>query len=125
MHLLEILEHLKERAKKLKTEIMVISLAFKDKRTPLTAKVIIGATICYALSPIDIIPDFIPVVGYLDDLILLPAMIVLAVKLIPVDLLEDCRSRVKEGAAINKKMGWIAAIIIILFWIGLISLILF
>lgn len=123
--MLKILDQLKERAKKLKNEIIVISLAFKDERTPLTAKAIIGITVCYALSPIDIIPDFIPIVGYLDDLILLPAMIMLAIKLIPADLLEDCRNRVKEGIAVNKKIGWIAAIIIVLFWIGLISLILF
>lgn len=73
----------KERAEKLKTELPALFLALKDRDTPLTAKIFAGVTIAYALSPVDLIPDFIPVLGYLDDLLLLPALVALTVKLIP------------------------------------------
>ena len=73
---------LKERAQSLKRDIPAVLLALKDKDTPISAKVLAGITVCYALSPVDLIPDFIPVLGYLDDLILLPALIALTVKLV-------------------------------------------
>lgn len=82
---------LKKRAQKLKTDIPAIFLALKDKDTPLPAKVFAGLTIAYALSPVDLIPDFIPVLGYLDDVILLPALVSLTVKFIPGDVLEKNR----------------------------------
>ena len=69
---------LKERADKLKTDIPAVFLALKDKKTPLIAKLFAGITVVYALSPIDLIPDFLPVIGYLDDLIILPLLVVLA-----------------------------------------------
>ena len=69
---------LKERAKKLKTDIPAIFLALKDHETPLLAKIFAGITVIYALSPIDLVPDFIPVLGYLDDLILLPMFAAIA-----------------------------------------------
>ncbi len=75
--------NLKERAKKLKTDIPALFLALKDKETPILAKVFAAITVLYALSPIDLIPDFIPIFGYLDDVILLPGMIALTIKLIP------------------------------------------
>lgn len=82
---------LKERAKKLKTDIPAVFLALKDKETPLVAKLFAWCTVAYALSPIDLIPDFIPVLGYLDDVILLPALVALTVKLIPEDIMERNR----------------------------------
>jgi Uncharacterized conserved protein len=88
-------EKLKARAEALKNEVLALSLALKNRRTPLLAKILIGLTVSYALSPIDLIPDFIPVLGYLDDLIVLPALIALSIKLIPRDVLADCRARVK------------------------------
>ncbi len=69
--------NLKERANKLNTDIPAVFLALKHRRAPVLAKVIAAVTVCYALSPIDLIPDFIPILGYLDDVILLPALIVL------------------------------------------------
>ena len=69
--------NLKERANKLNTDIPAVFLALKYRRTPVLAKVIVAVTVCYALSPIDLIPDFIPILGYLDDVILLPDLIVL------------------------------------------------
>ena len=113
---------LKEKARHLKNEIIAISLAFKDERTPLIAKIMIGLTISYALSPIDLIPDFIPVLGYLDDLIILPIMIMISIKLIPTDVLLECRIRAKENYKLNKKIGLISAILIVLIWIGLLGL---
>jgi uncharacterized membrane protein YkvA (DUF1232 family) len=84
---------LKERAQSLKRDIPAVFLALKDKDTPISAKVLAGITVCYALSPVDLIPDFIPVLGYLDDLILLPALIALTVKLIPGEVWERNRAR--------------------------------
>ena len=80
--------NLKERAQQLKIEIPAVFLCLKHKRTPLSAKILAGITLLYALSPIDLIPDFIPVLGYLDDVILLPALIALTIKLVPQDVFE-------------------------------------
>lgn len=75
--------HLKEWAQNLKKDIPAIFLCLKDRDTPLIAKVFAGVTVAYALSPIDLVPDFIPVLGYLDDIILLPVLVVLTLKFIP------------------------------------------
>ena len=114
-------EKLKARAEALKNEVLALSLALKDRRTPLLAKILIGLTVSYALSPIDLIPDFIPVLGYVDDLIVLPALIAISIKLIPPAILTDCRARVKDGYTINKTLGWIAASLIVLFWAAVIG----
>ena len=78
---------LKERAAALKTDIPAVFLALKAKETPLIAKIAAGITVAYALSPIDLIPDFVPILGYLDDVILLPALVSLTLKLIPSDIM--------------------------------------
>ena len=92
--------NLKERAKKLKTDIPAIFLALKDKETPIIAKIFAGITVAYALSPIDLIPDFIPVLGYLDDVILLPAFVALTIKFIPNDILEKKRKLSERECAL-------------------------
>ena len=84
---------LKDRAKQLKTDIPAVFIALKDKKTPWYAKVLAAITVAYALSPIDLLPDFIPVLGYLDDMILLPALVALTVKFIPKDVFEQCRTQ--------------------------------
>jgi uncharacterized membrane protein YkvA (DUF1232 family) len=122
---MKIFESLKQRATQLKNEILALGQAFKDERTPLLAKILVGLTLSYAVSPIDIIPDFIPVLGYLDDLIILPALIALSIKLLPKEGLEDCRAKVKDGYIISRKMGWIAASLILLFWAEIIGLLIF
>ena len=81
----------KEKARRLTKDIRVLYLAFNDQRTPWYAKVLTGAVVVYALSPIDLIPDFIPVIGYLDDLIIVPAGIYLALKMIPRELIQEYR----------------------------------
>lgn len=109
--------NLKERAKKLKMDIPAIFLALKDKETPIIAKIFAGITVAYALSPIDLIPDFIPVLGYLDDVILLPAFVALTIKFIPNDILEKNR-KLSEGMWENgKPKKWYYAIPIVLIWI--------
>lgn len=115
---------LKNKSKALKTEIIAIYLSMRDNRTPVWAKIMIILTISYAFSPIDVIPDFIPILGYLDDLIILPLMITATIKLIPKEVLAECRIKAKESMNVNKKWGIFAAIIIILLWGGFIAFIL-
>jgi len=84
---------LKAVGRNLKREIQVYRLVLKDHRTPRLAKILLGLTVGYAVLPFDIIPDFIPVIGQLDDLIIVPALIILALKLIPKEVVEECRIR--------------------------------
>lgn len=113
----EFILKVKERAKKIKADIPAVFLALKDKDTPVTAKVFAGVTVVYALSPIDLVPDFIPVLGYLDDVILLPALIALTIKFIPKDIWERNR-RLAEGLWENgKPKRWYYAIPIVLIWL--------
>ena len=110
----------KDRARALKTEIYALILAYRDPRTPWYAKAWALVVAAYALSPIDLIPDFIPVLGYLDDLVLLPLGIALAVKLIPAEVMADARlaATKAEGGAIGKA----GAVVIALIWLTLLGL---
>lgn len=116
--------NLKERAKKLKMDIPSIYLALKDKDTPVSAKIFAGITVAYALSPIDLIPDFIPVLGYLDDVILLPMLVALTIKLIPADILERNRQQAEGLWENGKPKKWYYAFPIVVFWIIVICFIL-
>ena len=109
----------KTRAKRLKTEIHALYLAARDPRTPWYAKVLAAFVIGYALSPIDLIPDFIPVLGYLDDLVVVPAGITLLIRLIPTAVLQECREKA-QSQLISIRRNWIAGIIIVLIWLLLI-----
>ena len=115
--------NLKERAKKLKTDIPAILLALKDKETPIVAKIFAGITVAYALSPVDLVPDFIPVLGYLDDVILLPMLVALTIKFIPEDALERNRKQSEGMWKDGKPKKWYYAIPIVIFWILLVCLI--
>lgn len=115
---------LKARAKKLKTDIPALFLALKDKNTPILAKAFAGITIFYALSPIDLVPDFIPVLGYLDDVILLPMLVALTIKFIPKDVIERNRKQSEGMWKDGKPKKWYYAIPIVLVWIVIIALIL-
>lgn len=114
---------LKERAKKLKYDIPAVFIAMKKKETPVIAKILAGITVAYALSPIDLIPDFIPVLGYLDDVVLLPALIALTVKLVPDDVFERCRIEAENLWSDGKPKKWYYAVPIILIWLFIIWLI--
>ena len=114
--------NLKERAGKLKTDLPALFLALKDRETPVLAKVFAGIAVAYALSPVDLIPDFIPVLGYLDDVILLPVLIVITMKLIPAHVLERCRKQSEGMWKESKPKKWVYAIPIILLWLVIIAL---
>jgi len=115
--------NLKERAEKLKIDIPALFIALKDKNTPFIAKILAGFTVAYALSPIDLIPDFIPVSGYLDDLILLPLFVALTIKFIPKDILEKSRKQALEIWKDGKPEKWYYSIPIIIVWILLLCFI--
>ena len=85
------IESIRQWARRIKQDAVMLWFAYRDPRTPTLPKLICMLAVAYALSPIDLIPDFIPVLGYLDDAILLPAMIWLAVRLLPVSVVNDCR----------------------------------
>lgn len=121
---MRLIKKLKDKAKELKTEVIAIYLSMRDSRTPVFAKIMIVLTISYAFSPIDLIPDFIPILGYLDDLIILPLMITASIRLIPNEVLVECRIKAKENIQVNKKLGIYSAIFIILLWIGVIVFVL-
>lgn len=108
------------KAKQLKSETQVLMIAYKDERTPFSAKILIGLTVGYLLSPIDLIPDFIPVLGLLDDLIIVPLLISLSIKLIPAIVLADARQTIKSNSQILNKNNWLFGILIIMIWLLLI-----
>ncbi len=116
-------DKLKERAKQLKTDVPAVFLALKDKRTPWYAKIIAAIVVVYALSPIDLIPDFIPVLGYLDDLVILPALITWCVRCIPKDVFDECRNRAVGLWGSGKPKAWYYAIPFVLIWVAVIALI--
>lgn len=116
---------LTERAQKLKTDVPAIFLALKEKQTPWYAKILALTVVVYALSPIDLIPDFIPVLGYLDDIIILPALIALCIRMIPRDVFENCRARAEGIWSEGKTQKWYYAIPFLLIWIAVILLIVF
>lgn len=110
------LKKIKAWAKRLKRQIFILYYACKDDRVPWYAKVFIACVVAYAFSPIDLIPDFIPILGYLDDVILLPIGIMLALKMIPKDILSECEVKAKELEGKSKPRNWIAGSIIVLIW---------
>lgn len=113
----KIFENWKQRAKQLKIETYALYLAYKDPRTPWYAKIFAACVVGYAFSPIDLIPDPIPILGYLDDLILIPVGVVLALKMIPSPVLVECREKAQVVVNQGKPINRIAAGIIIGIWL--------
>ena len=110
----------KGRVQRLKTEVYALYLAYRDPRTPWYAKIVVALVVGYALSPIDLIPDFVPVLGYLDDLLLLPLGILLALRLIPAEVMAECRARAAEmHNRPESRFGWALVVAIWLMMIGL------
>ena len=107
---------LKERAKQLKRDVPATFLALKNKKTPWYAKAVAAITVAYALSPIDLVPDFIPILGYLDDLIVLPLLVALTVRLIPKEDFELYRKEAEGMWQDGKPKKWYYAIPILLVW---------
>jgi uncharacterized membrane protein YkvA (DUF1232 family) len=112
--LLAMLQALRQRARLIKRDTYALYLACRDPRTPWYAKILAGAIVAYALSPIDLIPDFIPVLGYLDDIIIVPLGIVVAIRLIPASVIAECRERAQEVT--DRPTNRAAAAVIIGIW---------
>jgi uncharacterized membrane protein YkvA (DUF1232 family) len=113
---------LKQRARALRTEVVALALAARHPGTPWYAKVFLVAIVAYALSPIDLIPDFIPVLGMVDEIVLLPFAIVLAVKMVPAGVMAECRARASRHVQTASWMGRVGAALVVLIWLGLIVL---
>lgn len=111
------LEGWKRRAKELKRDVFALYFACRDPRVPWYAKALAVGVVAYAFSPIDLIPDFIPVLGYLDELILLPVGVLAVRAMVPPDVMAECRARAKELEA--KPRNWIAAAVIVAIWVSI------
>jgi uncharacterized membrane protein YkvA (DUF1232 family) len=109
-------EQLMSWAKKLKKQIYILYLAYKDERVTWYAKLFTACVVAYAFSPIDLIPDFIPILGYLDDIIIVPLGIMLALKMLPKSVIMDCTVRAEELMKAGKPKNWIVGSIIIIIW---------
>jgi len=110
------LERLKSWAKTIKRDIVALWIAARDPRTPVPAKIVAAVVVAYALSPVDLIPDFIPVLGYLDDLILVPLGVIAVVALIPGDLMAEYRAAATERGRLPSSRAGLAAIVLL--WLG-------
>ena len=115
------LDKLRAKADALGRETLALWYALRHPRTPLAAKIVAGIVVAYAVSPIDLIPDFIPVLGLLDDLVLLPLGIALCLKLLPADVMSECRERARES--VERPRSYTAAVVIALLWIAALALI--
>jgi uncharacterized membrane protein YkvA (DUF1232 family) len=116
-------EQLKFRARALKKEVHVVYLAAKDPRTPWYAKALVFFVVAYTVSPIDLIPDFIPVLGYLDDLVIVPMGIALAIRMIPPEVLDEARENVKQAQGPERNVEIAGMTLIVLLWIGILAII--
>jgi uncharacterized membrane protein YkvA (DUF1232 family) len=110
------------RVRELKIQVHALLLACRDPRTPWYAKALAALVAAYALSPVDLIPDFIPVLGQLDDLLLVPLGIVLTVRLIPREVLADCRARAREADARPPVRPWLSVLLVAGTWLALLAL---
>src|SRR3990172_6530031 len=112
----------RQRAKQLKTEMYALYLAYKDPRVKWHARAFAACVVGYAFSPIDLVPDFIPILGYLDDLVLIPLGVALALKMIPPEVMAECRDKARAVTSAGKPRNWIAAAVIIAIWLLLAAL---
>jgi len=103
----------------LERRLRALYLAARDRRVPWTARLVALAVVAYAFSPIDLIPDFVPVLGYLDDLVLLPLGIALAIRLIPHEVLEECRARAEREMTEGRPTSLVGAALVVLVWLAL------
>jgi uncharacterized membrane protein YkvA (DUF1232 family) len=117
-----LLDKIKSHARVLKNETFAVYHASKDPRTPWYAKVLIFLIVAYALSPVDLIPDFIPVIGYLDDLIIVPLGIALAIRMISPEVLDEARRSMNQEQAPQRSVGFIGLILIAFIWILILAI---
>jgi uncharacterized membrane protein YkvA (DUF1232 family) len=116
------IERWRQKARDLKKETYALYLAVRDPRVPWYAKLIAVCVVGYAFSPIDLIPDFIPVLGYLDDLVLVPLGIALVLKMIPAEVMAECRQKALAVMDLRNPTNWVAAGVIIAIWLLLMGL---
>jgi uncharacterized membrane protein YkvA (DUF1232 family) len=107
----------KSRVRQLKRETYALYLAYRDPRTPWYARLFAACVVGYAFSPIDLVPDFIPVLGHLDDLVLVPLGILLALKMIPPEVMAECREKAEDVVAQGKPVNWAAAAVVVATWL--------
>ncbi|MBN1242821.1 MAG: DUF1232 domain-containing protein [Spirochaetales bacterium] len=114
------IRRMKDWAARLKRDTLALWLAYRDPRTPWYAKAAAAAVAVYAFSPIDLIPDFIPVLGYLDDLLLLPLGVALAARLVPVAVMDDCRERAGRELSARPRSA-VGAIVVVAIWAAFVA----
>lgn len=114
---MSLMDRARAQALRCKADVLALYLVARDPRTPWLAKAVIAGVVAYALSPVDLIPDFIPVIGYLDDLILIPLGVALAIRLTPVEIIDECREAARHRFTGDKPQSWMAAGIIVLLWL--------
>lgn len=122
---MNLMQRWKSWAKILKFQAYVLYYSYRDPETPLFAKIFAAIVTAYAFSPIDLIPDFIPILGYLDDLILIPLGVALVIRLIPAEVLKRSREKAANQLSDNKPVNWIAGGIILTLWIAVLAVILY
>ena len=115
----DLVERLRARARDLKAWTYALYGAYRDPRVPWYARAFALCVVAYALSPIDLIPDFVPVLGYLDDLVLIPLGIALAIRMIPADVLAEHKERGRAVVAEGKPVNWVVAVVIVAIWLML------
>lgn len=118
----ELFERWKQQARRLKIEAYALYLAYRDLRVPLHARIFTACVVAYAFSPIDLIPDFIPILGYLDDLVLIPLGVKVALSMIPADVMAESREKAQEVFRQGKPVNRAAALIILSIWLLLAGL---
>src|SRR5512135_684747 len=113
----------KQKARALKRQVITLYYAYRDPRTPWYARAFAALVVAYAFSPIDLIPDFVPVLGYLDDLVLVPLGVWLALRLVPAQVMADCRARAEAGLGEGKSQFKFMAVVIVALWVLALALV--
>jgi len=119
------LKRIKAWAKSLKREVKALYVAYRRPDVPWYAKVSAAVVVCYALSPVDLVPDFVPVLGYLDDLILIPLGVWLTVRMIPEAVMEECRLLGEDIFSNSRVKSWAGGIVIVLLWLAVLGFVIF
>lgn len=114
----QLVARLRQQARALKAETLALYLVARDPRVPWYARLFVALVVAYALSPIDLIPDFVPVLGYLDDVILVPLGLALALRMVPPSVLVECRARAEAELAANRPTSRAAMLTIIAVWVA-------
>lgn len=120
-----VFDRMYQKAQRLKQDALALFFAYRDPRVSGFSRIFILCVVAYAFSPLDLIPDFIPVLGYMDDVIILPLGIYLAVKMVPPDVLVDCRQRAGEVYTDKKPISRAAAVVVMLIWLLLAALVVY